>query len=271
MASVAIGWALDRIGLVIGLSITVVSYTIALVLFSVADNILTLCVGQVFYAIGFSASGIAFDVLIADTLTLRMRGLAMAFLGTPYVISAFGSIPIFKNATSGIGHSFQSLSSIFIGVIVPSGVGLIIYLRLVLNKRQGKGPAAEGILQLLRLVLGILKSPLVLAILVFTAVLGVVLWLTSSELVPWYAMLPVLYVFLAVLCLAVTFEYLKHKFKILKVFTRWQLGGVGKGQAVSGGGVNISMTRPSMRISTVYSAYILGLAWNGTFIYFASV
>lgn len=119
MASVAIGWALDRIGLVLGLSITLLCSNIALVLFSVADNILTLCVGQVFYAIGFSASGIAFDVLIADTLTLRMSGLAMAFLGTPYVISAFSSIPVFKNATSDIGPSFQSLSSIFIGVIVP--------------------------------------------------------------------------------------------------------------------------------------------------------
>lgn len=147
---------------------------------------------------------------------------------------------------------------------------MIIYLRLVLNKRQRKRPATEGILQVLRPALGLLKSPLVLAILVFTAVLGVVLWLTSSELVPWYAMLPVLYVFLAVLCLAVTFEYLKHKFKILKVFTRWQLRGAGKGQAVSDGGVNICMTRPSMRISTVYSTYVLGLAWNGTFICLAS-
>ena len=66
------------------------------------NNVATYAAAQVFYWTGFLGIGYVLDVFIADTSSLKWRGLMFAFANSPFIVTTFAGAPaaqsLYENA-----------------------------------------------------------------------------------------------------------------------------------------------------------------------------
>ncbi|KAK6854063.1 hypothetical protein PG995_010875 [Apiospora arundinis] len=80
---------LDTWGRAEGFAIMSGLATLGLVLMAISHNLPTFCAAYVFFVLGFCGVTFSVDVITADTTTLKNRGLAYAFIASPYMVTAF--------------------------------------------------------------------------------------------------------------------------------------------------------------------------------------
>ncbi|KAG6026921.1 hypothetical protein E4U41_001128 [Claviceps citrina] len=94
---------LDVFGRPQGYLLSIILTTLGLVMMALCRNIETYAAAQVFYWVGFNSLGYCLSIFVADTSSLRNRGLMMAFTTSPYIITTWISGPLAQGLLQGPG------------------------------------------------------------------------------------------------------------------------------------------------------------------------
>ncbi|KAI0181568.1 MFS general substrate transporter [Hypoxylon sp. FL1284] len=86
-----------------GFLIVVLLMTLGLVMMAACDNVETYAAAQVFYWVGYNGLSYTLSVFIADTSSLKNRGLMLAYISSPYIITVWISSPMSQSLLDGIG------------------------------------------------------------------------------------------------------------------------------------------------------------------------
>lgn len=257
LTGLGIGLALEAIGMTAGFLVALGSILLGIVLLIRSESVGMLSLGQVFYSIGYSTNELVVGVIIAHTLPLRMRGIALATLKTPLLLSIFVSQTIILASVNG-GLPYMTVLTIMCGIIALHGMALLVFLFLLVYRGQAIRPPTGNIIAFL---LKELKRPHIQLACLFGFAVCAVFWLAYNELLPWYTTLPVFSAFLANLCVLVIFKQLQYRFKLWLPKFRWLP--TTKLMQLAERWDREEITRPEMKHSTIYSAYVLNFAWYG--------
>ncbi|KAI5863547.1 MFS general substrate transporter [Durotheca rogersii] len=86
-----------------GFLVVVLIMTLGLVMMAACENVETYAAAQVFYWVGYNGISYSLSVFIADTSSLKNRGLMLAFISSPYIITVWITGPMADHALTGIG------------------------------------------------------------------------------------------------------------------------------------------------------------------------
>ncbi|KAI1506387.1 major facilitator superfamily domain-containing protein [Biscogniauxia marginata] len=86
-----------------GFMITVMLMTLGLIMMAACQNVETYAAAQVFYWVGYNGISYTMSVFIADTSALKNRGLMLAFVSSPYIVTVWITGPMAQSLLSGIG------------------------------------------------------------------------------------------------------------------------------------------------------------------------
>ncbi|KAL8904137.1 MAG: hypothetical protein Q9207_003461 [Kuettlingeria erythrocarpa] len=135
---------LDVFGRPQGYLFCVTIATVGLIMMAACNNVEAYAAAQVFYAVGNNGIQYSLSVFVADTSSLRNRGLMQAFASSPNMITAWLAGPISAAYLKGSGWRwcFGTFT-----ILIPA-VALPLFGLLVKNyykaKKQGLIPAREG-------------------------------------------------------------------------------------------------------------------------------
>ncbi|KAF2464536.1 MFS general substrate transporter [Lindgomyces ingoldianus] len=141
VTNLCIAKILDIFGRPHGFLLCVALATIGLVMAASCNGVEAYAASQVFYTVGINGLGYCLSVFIADTSSLRHRGLMQALLNSPYIITAWLAGPISTSFLDGSGWrwAFGMESIVLPGVALPLfGVFMYHYRKA---KREGIVPA----------------------------------------------------------------------------------------------------------------------------------
>lgn len=258
LCGLGLSLALDAIGLVVGLLVAVASMVLGIALLISANSIGTLSVGQVFYSIGYTANALVLSVLLRDTCTLRARGVAIAFLNTPLLFSTYVS-PFIYTASTSSHLSFETILGIMCGIIGLLGAAALLFLSWLVLDGLALKAASESLIDFLAYQLKRLHVKIVCC---FGIAACTVFLLAYSELIAWYTTLPAFFSLSVYLCAMVICQQLEPCLKRWLVRTTHWLPT--KLAELVHQWNSRPLPSPDKKHSTVYSAYVVSFAWNGT-------
>ncbi|GMG23338.1 unnamed protein product [Aspergillus oryzae] len=108
--------------------------TLGLILMAASNNLPTFCAAQVFQSVGLGGMTYSVNVLSADVTNLRNRGLAFAFVSSPWMITAFAGS---KAAEEFLVHVNWRWGFGSFAIIIPA-VAMPLYVVLKVNLRKAK-------------------------------------------------------------------------------------------------------------------------------------
>lgn len=85
VSKLTIAKILDVIGRPTGYLLTIILTTLGLILMATCNSVEMYAAAQVFYWVGYNGLGFCLDIFIADTSSLRNRGLMFAYANSPYI------------------------------------------------------------------------------------------------------------------------------------------------------------------------------------------
>lgn len=140
VSNLCIAKVLDIFGRPHGFILCVSIATIGLIMAASCNGVEAYAASQVFYTVGINGLGYCLSVFIADTSSLRHRGLMQALLNSPYIITSWLAGPISTSFLNGSGWpwAFGMLSILLPCVAFPL-FGLFMF-----HYRKAK---REGIIQ----------------------------------------------------------------------------------------------------------------------------
>ncbi|CAM6002887.1 unnamed protein product [Sphagnum balticum] len=117
-----------------GVLFSTVVATLGLIMMAACNTVELYAAAEVFYTVGVNSLQYSLNIIVADTSTLRNRGLMLAYAGSPSIITTWLSGPISQAYLNGPGWrwAFGTFS-----VIIPF-VSLPFYGLLLLNLRKAK-------------------------------------------------------------------------------------------------------------------------------------
>ncbi|KAL7624099.1 MFS siderochrome iron transporter 1 [Parahypoxylon ruwenzoriense] len=86
-----------------GFIVTVLLLTLGLVMMAACNNVETYAAAQVFYWVGYNGISYSLSVFIADTSSLKNRGLMLAYVSSPYIITVWITGPIAQSVLGSVG------------------------------------------------------------------------------------------------------------------------------------------------------------------------
>ncbi|PTB61786.1 MFS general substrate transporter [Trichoderma citrinoviride] len=143
---------LDIFGRPQGYLLSIVFTTLGLVMMAACKNVETYAAAQVFYWVGYNGLDYSLSVFLADTTSLRNRGLIFAYSSSPYIITTWISGPISTAFLNGPGFrwGFGSFAIITPVITLP-----LFFLFMHYNKkakalgvvppRESKGSWADSL------------------------------------------------------------------------------------------------------------------------------
>ncbi|KAF2420727.1 MFS general substrate transporter [Tothia fuscella] len=118
VTNLCIAKVLDIFGRPHGFLLCVSFATIGLIMAASCINVESYAASQVFYTVGINGLGYCLSVFIADTSSLRHRGLMQALLNSPYLITAWLAGPISTSFLNGAGWRWAfGMESILLPVV----------------------------------------------------------------------------------------------------------------------------------------------------------
>lgn len=143
VTNLCIAKILDVFGRHSGFLLCVVIATLGLIMSASCNGVEAYAASQVFYTVGVNGLGYCLSVFIADTSSLRHRGLMQALLNSPYIITAWLAGPISTSFLNGPGWRWAfGMESVLLPVVGFSLFALFMY-HYRKAKRQGIIPARE--------------------------------------------------------------------------------------------------------------------------------
>ncbi|KAE8329986.1 major facilitator superfamily domain-containing protein [Aspergillus sergii] len=115
--------------------------TLGLILMAASNNLPTFCAAQVFQSVGLGGMTYSVNVLSADVTNLRNRGLAFAFVSSPWMITAFAGS---KAAEEFLVHVNWRWGFGSFAIIIPA-VAMPLYVVLKVNLLPGVILFAAGL------------------------------------------------------------------------------------------------------------------------------
>lgn len=117
-----------------GFALMVFLLTIGLIMMAACNNVKTYAAAQVFYWVGYNGSNYALSIFVADTSSLRNRGLMFAFVTSPYIATTWIGGPLATAFLNGPGFrwGFGTFA------IIEPLVTLPIFALFVINCRKAK-------------------------------------------------------------------------------------------------------------------------------------
>jgi MFS family permease len=140
VTNLGIAKILDIFGRPHGFLLCVVFATIGLIMAATCNGVEAYAASQVFYTVGVNGLGYSLSVFIADTSSLRHRGLMQALVTSPYLITSWIAGPISTSFLNGAGWRWAfGMESILVpGVTLPLfGFFMFHYMKA---KKQGIVP-----------------------------------------------------------------------------------------------------------------------------------
>ncbi|KAK5101632.1 hypothetical protein LTS08_004090 [Lithohypha guttulata] len=128
---------LDIFGRPHGFLLCASSCTIGLIMSATCNNVEAYAASQVFYTIGINGIGYILSVFIADTTSLRHRGLVQALCNSPYLITSWIAAPISTSFLNGAGWRWAfGMESILLPSVTLPLFGLFM-LQYMKAKKKG--------------------------------------------------------------------------------------------------------------------------------------
>lgn len=114
-----------------GLLFYLVIFEIALIVLASSDGPNAFAAGWVLYYIAYNGMYLTLNIFVADASGLRNRAFAFAFIGTPFILSAFTASPAAESFINNTGWrwAYGSFAIIMPFVICPLGIVFKLYER----------------------------------------------------------------------------------------------------------------------------------------------
>jgi MFS family permease len=130
VSNLCIAKVLDIFGRPHGFLLCVGFATIGLVIAASCDGVEVYAASQIFYIVGINGLGYCLSVFIADTSSLRHRGLMQALLTSPYIITSWLAGPISSSFLNRSGTGWRwafGMESILLPSVALPLFGLFMY------------------------------------------------------------------------------------------------------------------------------------------------
>ncbi|GJN68319.1 hypothetical protein PLICBS_002362 [Purpureocillium lilacinum] len=131
---------LDVFGRPQGYLLSIILTTLGLAVMAVCRNIETYAAAQVFYWVGFNGLDYCLSIFIADTSSLKNRGLVFAYSSSPYIITAWLSGPISEAFLNGPGFRWGFGTFAIVTPIITLPLYFLFMQNYHKAKRQGLIP-----------------------------------------------------------------------------------------------------------------------------------
>lgn len=144
VSKLAIAKMLDVLGRPTGYMVTMITSTLGLIMMAACNGVQMYAAAQVFYWVGYNGLNFCLSIFIADTSSLRNRGLMFAYIASPYIITTWLSGPISEAFLAGPGWrwgfgTFAIITPVF---ALPLWFLFVHYVRVA--KKRGVLPQRES-------------------------------------------------------------------------------------------------------------------------------
>lgn len=126
---------LDIFGRPQGYLISIMFTTLGLIMMAACKNVETYAAAQVFYWVGYNGLDYSLSIFLADTTSLRNRGLIFAYSSSPYIVTTWLSGPISQAFLEGPGFRWGFGS---FAIITPVITSPLFFLFMYYNKKAKK-------------------------------------------------------------------------------------------------------------------------------------
>ncbi|KAL6886974.1 major facilitator superfamily domain-containing protein [Trichoderma evansii] len=126
---------LDIFGRPQGYAVSIMFTTLGLIMMAACQNVETYAAAQVFYWVGYNGLDYSLSVFLADTTSLRNRGLIFAYSSSPYIVTTWLSGPISQAFLDGPGFHWGFGS---FAIITPVITSPLFFLFMYYNKKAKK-------------------------------------------------------------------------------------------------------------------------------------
>lgn len=144
IANLSIAKILDVFGRPQGFFISSVLGTVGLIMSAACTNVEMYAASQVFYTIGMNGIGYSMSVFIADSTTLRNRGLVQALASSPGMITVWIGGPISTAFLVGAGWRWAFGMQAIILPAVTAPLFILFTYRFLQAKKRGLVPARSS-------------------------------------------------------------------------------------------------------------------------------
>ncbi|RFU79862.1 siderophore iron transporter [Trichoderma arundinaceum] len=148
---------LDIFGRPQGYLFSIIFTTLGLIMMAACKNVETYAAAQVFYWVGYNGLDYSLSVFLADTTSLRNRGLIFAYSSSPYIITTWLAGPISNSFLNGAGFrwGFGTFAIVTPIVTLPLFFLFMYYNRKakqlgVIPPRESKGDFTDSLLHYCR-------------------------------------------------------------------------------------------------------------------------
>lgn len=144
VTNLSIAKVLDIFGRPQGYLLCIVLAVIGLIMSAACNNVEAYAASQVFYTVSINGIGYSLSVFVADTSSLRNRGLMQAFASSPNLITCWIAGPISTAFLNGAGWRWAfGMFSILVPAVALPLFGLFVY-HFLKARKQGIIPKRES-------------------------------------------------------------------------------------------------------------------------------
>ena len=123
------------------LAIGIVSVEMGLIMMAACKNVQTYCAAMTFYYMGYNMIDFSITIFVADTSKLRNRAFYLAFVASPFLITAWVSSPAMDRVLAKGGIGFRWGFGVF-SIVIPIVAAPLMFL-FIRNNRKAR---AQGLI-----------------------------------------------------------------------------------------------------------------------------
>ncbi|CAE6508217.1 unnamed protein product [Rhizoctonia solani] len=131
----------DALSRPVAYSIVVIFYVLGYIIIASAKNIATIAGGIVIYAVGYTGLQLLLQIIIADTTTLKWRGLSSGLVSAPFIINAFAGSEVSASVMAPGGPGWRWGYGMFAILVPVTILPLIVTLGWAQHKAESQGLA----------------------------------------------------------------------------------------------------------------------------------
>ncbi|CAE7136928.1 unnamed protein product [Rhizoctonia solani] len=129
----------DALSRPVAYCLVVLFYVLGYIVIASAQSIATVARGIVIYAVGYTGLQLLLQIIIADTTTLKWRGLSSGLVSAPFIINAFAGSEVSASVMAPGGPGWRWGYGMFAILVPVTIVPLILTLGWAQHKAQSQG------------------------------------------------------------------------------------------------------------------------------------
>ncbi|KAG8685862.1 hypothetical protein FRC11_009927 [Ceratobasidium sp. 423] len=129
----------DSLSRPVAYSLVVFFYVLGYIIIASAKSIATIAGGIVIYAVGYTGLQLLLQIIIADTTTLKWRGLSSGLVSAPFIINAFAGSEVSASVMAPGGPGWRWGYGMFAILVPVTILPLILTLGWAQHKAKSQG------------------------------------------------------------------------------------------------------------------------------------